>query len=172
MAIFALVLFAACGDDDDDGGNNHDQDDSSEPTRDTDDDNENDSGGATGDEEEYVADLCSAYLEFQDTIIAIGTDPENADATDEEGLELVREPFEALLQAVEDADPPGDVEEFHDSIVDTFRDTLDRIEDGDITVFEEDAGAIPEPPQAIQDKYSSIAADNATCQEANFSFGG
>lgn len=163
MASFALLLLAACGDDDDDGNGDDTSDQSGDEDR---------SDASTGDEEEYVADLCAAFLEFQDSIVTIATDPENADATDEEGLELTREPFETLLQAMEDADPPGDIEEFHDGVVDTFRETLDRIEDGDTSVFDEAPGAIPAPPQALQQKYAAIAAENSTCQQANFGFGG
>ncbi len=107
VAALALVTVVACGDDDDDDGGTGDQtstidnqDDSNEPTQGT------DTGSGGSDEEEYVTDLCTAFLEFQGSIVQIATDPENLDATDEEGLELVREPFETLLAAVEDADPP------------------------------------------------------------------
>jgi hypothetical protein len=169
MAISALALFAACGDDDDDdtGGDrdSSENDDQTEEPSDEDedeDDDDNGGGGGSGDEREYVAHVCQSLSDFVDEVIAAGS--ENPDATEEEQLEILREPFANLTDALDDADPPGDIEEYHDRLVDGFQEVRERIEDGDVTALEGDPLAdIPEPPADIQEKYNAIAEDVSEC---------
>ncbi|MEX0782803.1 MAG: hypothetical protein WD557_09140 [Dehalococcoidia bacterium] len=164
MAIAALALFAACGDDDDDDPNDSGDDSSNNDDRD-DDDN---SGGGGSDEEEYVADLCGAIGDFGDALTQIISDPENQDASEDDALDLFEEPFEALLNTLQDADPPGDVNEFHDALVENLEDTLDKIRDGDTEALEE-VGAVelPTPSAEVEAKYAAIAENNPECAAAN-----
>jgi hypothetical protein len=170
MALFALLLFAACGDDDDDDGGDGNGDATSTPDGDTNqpdegDDEDDEQGDApSGDDADYVAHICTSMGEFVDELIAIGTDPANQDATEEEQLELSREPFAALVDAMENADPPGDIEEYHDQLVEGFREVLERIEDGDVAAFETDPfEELPEPPAAVAEKYEALANQVPEC---------
>lgn len=172
IALFALVLFAACGDDDDDDeGGDSGSDATETPDNDTDentddkDDEDSGSGGGSDDEEEYAARVCTSISDFGDALVAIGTNPDNADATEEEQLELLQPPFEDLIDALDDADPPGDVEDFHEELLETFRDMLERMEDGDTTVFDDDPSQnIPEPSAEVQEKYNQIARGIPECE--------
>lgn len=173
MALFALVLFAACGDDDDDDGGDSNGDATATPADDTDqpddDDDDDDSGSGGGsDEEEYVADICSAMDDFGNELTAILTNPENTEKSEEEALELFEEPFENLANALRDADPPGDVDEFHQALVDNMDDVLEKIRDGDIAALEEIGSVeLPTPSADVQSKYEAIAEDNPDCAAAD-----
>ncbi len=172
MALFALGLFAACGDDDDDDGGDSngdaaqtpDNDQPDDENSDDEDDQDDNSSGGTGVEEDYVATICSSMGDFVDELFAIGSDPDNQDATEEEQLEFFREPFANLVDALEDADPPGDIEDYHDQLVEAFREVQERIEDGDVTAFETDPFEdLPEPPAGVQEKYSALADEVPEC---------
>lgn len=136
----------ACGDDDDGGG------------------------GGGGSDEEYVAAICDAFLQFQNDITDIINDPDNADATEEEAVDLFLEPLEAYVDALDDANPPSDVESYHNQLVDSAREAVNRVrEEGTLEAFDELAEP-EEPPQEIQDRLQAVANENPTCVEADFTF--
>ncbi len=140
--------FVACGDDDDDGGG----------------------GGGDGTDEGYVAALCEAFAQLQTDITDIVEDPDNADASEEDAVDLFLGPLEDYVENLDNANPPGDVEQYHDQLVDSAREAVDRVrEEGNLDAFTELEDP-EEPPQDIQDRLQAVADSNQDCIDAGFTF--
>jgi hypothetical protein len=173
----SLALLAACGDDDDDNGGDTPDDAANQSpdaggNEDEDaDDQDQDESGAGSDEEQYVADVCGAFDEFGDQFTRIVNDPENQDATEEEAFELFEQPLQQLVDSLDGADPPGDVEEFHDALVSNFSDSLEKVQSGDTTAFDDLAAMeLPTPSEEARAKYQAIADENPDCAAAGVTF--
>lgn len=167
IAVSSLALFAACGDDDDDNGSG-DETSTNNDRDDEDNDDNDDSSGGGGKEEEYIRTICTAFGDFGDSLNSILTDPDNQNASEDEALELFEEPFADLLDAIDDADPPGDIDEFHEALVNTLEDSLEGIRDGDVEALQQISEVdIPTPSAEIEAKYSALADDIPECAEAN-----
>lgn len=138
-------LLASCGDDD--GG-----------------------GGGGGSDEDYVAAICSAGKEFSDDLFAALADID-PDASEEDAIEAFIEPFEDFANAIEDANPPSDLAEWHDETVDTLNDLVERIKDGDLDALESEDDPFGEPPAGAAERLQAIADENQDCIDADFTFG-
>lgn len=187
MTSLSLVLVACGGggDDDDDtdaeateeqtdsdADATTDSDDEGDGEDEDDDDSEDPDFSGGGSEEEYVASLCTAFDDYIAALVQAGSDPEFADLSEEEQLPLYEEPFANMVSALEDLDPPGDIEEFHDQVLDIYREMLEKVENGDVTVFDDAAEAeIEAPPAELTEKYDAIAAEIPVCQDSGFTFG-
>jgi hypothetical protein len=144
IAPFALgaALLGACGGDDDDGG------------------------GGGGSDEDYVRAICGATNDFQDDLVAAFADID-PDASEEEGLEALAEPFEEFANAIEDANPPSDLSDWHDGVVDAINGMVEQIKDGDASVLEED-DPLGEPPADVSERLEAVAADIPECAGSVF----
>jgi hypothetical protein len=195
VASLSLVFVACGGDDDDDSsdGNGQSQDDGSSDENDQDgDDNGSEDDGSSdddgsddeddgssddgedsptgsGDEEEYVADVCGALNDYIDAVFDAFADPEVVDAPEDEQLEIFEPIFADLVDRLDDADPPGDISEYHDEMLRLFENALERFRSGDVTVFDDDPTEdLGLPPADIQEKYNQIAEGLEECADTGF----
>lgn len=127
-------------------------------------------GGGNGNDEDYVAAICNAGKDFSDDLFAALGDID-PDASEEEAIEAFIEPFENFANAVEDANPPSDLSDWHNDTVDTLNELVEQIKDGDLDALESDDDPFGEPPAGAQERLQAIAEDNEDCIEANFTFG-
>ena len=96
------------------------------------------------------------------------------DLTDTEATaKAMAGPFEDFANAIDDAKAPSDLKEWKGEMVDSLNNIVDKLKSGD----EQEIGdalsgnPFPEPPADASDRFSTIAADNKDCQDANFAFG-
>jgi hypothetical protein len=142
IAALALPLAVACGDDD--------------------------NGGGSGSDEDYVAAICGAQREFQDTLAELeeelGTDAE-------EGVvaEAIIEPMETLIDRFNDADPPDDAAEYHGQVVDAFEEVLADVRETNTLAAFDTVDPGPAPAD-VAERFDALAVDNEDCQEIGFSF--
>lgn len=146
IAPFALgaSLLAACGGDDD-------------------------GGGGTGNDEDYVAAICKAGKEFQEELLAAFSDID-LDASEEDQIKAFAEPFEAFANAIEDANPPSDLREWHSNTVKEINKIVDQIKDGDVDALESNEDPLADPPAGAAERLQAIAENNEDCIEADFTF--
>lgn len=140
------ALLGACGDDDDGG-----------------------SGGGSGSDEDYVAAICDASKTLQEDILASLEDID-LDAPEDEQLEAILGPFEDFANAVEDANPPSDLEDWHGDVVDAINDMVEQLKDGNLEALENSEDPIGDPPAAAAERLQAIAENNPDCAEADFDF--
>lgn len=126
------------------------------------------SGGGGGSDEAFIEDICAAGVEFFSALE--GIDTQEADPA--KALEAFAGPFEDFANAVEDADPPSDLEEWHTQAVASLNDIVAKLKDGDIDALSNLGDSpFPEAPADAQERLDKIAADNEDCQEADLGFG-
>lgn len=143
----AALLFGACGGDDDGGG-----------------------GG--GSDEDFVAAICAAGRDFADDFTKVMD--ENADLTEtDEIAEVMVEPFENFAKAVDDANPPEDLEEWHGEVVTALNGIVEGLKSGneDEILAALDADPISDPPADATARLEALAQENEDCQAADFTFG-
>ncbi len=153
-ALASLGLLAACGDDDDDDSASGDVKASDVKP--------------TGSDEKYVASLCKATLEFTETLQKI--DP--AAVSDESKIyDVLEKPYESFVNAVEDANPPKDLKDYHVEALRQLKVGLKAIKDKDQNAIEAIGDAdFPDVPDSVQDRMDKAAKDNKDCQEAGVDF--
>ncbi len=103
-----VVLLAACGNGDDNG------------------DGADDANG-DGSDEEYVQQVCDSitgFVEAQEEL-AMEADPADEEAMVEESMSLL----EDFADELDDANPPADVDEAHNQMVEGMRDIIELVED-------------------------------------------
>ncbi len=146
IAPFALgaSLLAACGGDDD-------------------------GGGGSGNDEDYVAAICKAGADFQEDLFAAFGDID-PDASEEEQIQAFAEPFENFANAIDNANPPSDLSDWHNDTVDAINEIVDQIKDGNIDALESEDDPIGEPPAGAAERLQAIADENEDCIEADFTF--
>ena len=140
IGAFALVA-AACGDDDD--------------------------GGGDGSDESYVRGLCSAVSSMQsDAEEAFEDfDPQSVDEI-EDALETLQDVFGDFVNDLEDLNPPADVSEYHDQVVEAFQAQEELLEEGTLDALSEFGDFdVPSPPQAVQDRLSAVAENTSECDD-------
>ena len=141
--VAATLLFGACGGDDD--------------------------GGGGGSDEEFVADICKAGVEFANSIAAIDVDLNDVKAT----AKAMAGPFEDFAKAIEDTNAPSDLKDWQGDMVDALDNIVDKLKSGDEQDIQDalSGDPFPEPPASAGDRFEAIAADNKDCQDADFAFG-
>jgi hypothetical protein len=150
VAALALPLALACGDDDDGGGGG---------------------GGGSGSDEDYVAAICAAQVRFQEA----GEDLEDelADVeTEEDAVDIILEPLRDLVSDFEDANPPDDAAEYHETVVAFFQSMVDTLDEEKSIAALEELEELPEPPADISARLDEAAAENQDCIDAGFTFSG
>jgi hypothetical protein len=123
------------------------------------------SGG--GSDEDYVRTMCESGDILEE---ALGSMLAAAFSGDEdEAADAMADAFEEWVDAIDDANPPEDVAETHEAMVNGLRDALDQLRDGETSLEEFDAlDNIPEPPQAVQDRLQTVAEGVPECDGAEF----
>ena len=143
LAAAGSLALVACGGDDDDGG-----------------------GGGSGSDEDYVASLCGAYADFEEQFDELLADfnPSNTDDLDDfmsDAAEIVG----SVVDGLEDANPPGDVEDAHENLLTAFRSFRDTLEEGDFGAVESADEPDFELPQDVEDRLSAAAENVDECRE-------
>jgi hypothetical protein len=132
-------------------------------------------GGGTGSDEDYVKALCKAFSNFDERTEAaqsdadeIMADTDNVAQALEDVLKLMSEPFSDFADELDKANPPADMKEAHDGLVDTLKVLAKQLEDGDLAALEEsgDAFASFEPSQDIQDRIEGVAENIPECSDS------
>lgn len=131
-------------------------------------------GGGAGTDESYVKAMCEAFRKFEeDSDKALGDLEETfADIEDDEDFEKVlEEAFKAFARPVENLasdaakiKPPADVKEYHDQTVAALRTAAEGFEEGNFDLDQDPFEALPEPPQAVQDRLQAVAENESACE--------
>lgn len=129
-----------------------------------------DDGGGSGSDEDYVAAICAAGKEFSEDFEAAFADLD-ADASEEEALEAFVEPFRNFANAIDDANPPSDIADWHNDTVDAINEIVEQIEDGNLEALENMDEPIGDPPGDAAERLQAIADENQDCIDADFTFG-
>ncbi len=125
-------------------------------------------GGGGGDpatDEEYVKAVCVSVGNLQDEMSSLTADA--ASATDVESLQKlmdnVAKALDSAADELDDVNPPADVKDSHDQVVQAFRDAAKSMEDGDIEALNNfDPGTIA-PDEAVQERLSAAARNVDEC---------
>jgi ABC-type glycerol-3-phosphate transport system substrate-binding protein len=139
----ALILSAACGDDNDvpgGGGSNN----------------------PTGSDEKYVTQLCTGFGDFQDSFFKVLTSL-TATSSEKDVQKALEKPIDDLVKAMERANPPKDVKQYHDDAVKQLQAMQKQIKSGNLDALGDDEGVFPDPPQDVQDRLAAAAANVKEC---------
>lgn len=119
-------------------------------------------GGGGGGDEAYLKTLCGAFNDFGEGVTEVFTVADEAEA-EEKFLDV----FNAFVDDLDGANPPGDVKEAHDALVKALKDAQSAVEEDGLLAL--DSLDIPdiEPDQDVQDRLAEAAADIPECEEAN-----
>lgn len=124
-------------------------------------------GGDSGDgsDEDYAKSICESN-EVLDEVLGAAIAAAFSGDDDEDATDEVVSAFEKWLDALDDANPPSDVADYHNTLIDGIREGIDAIKDGDADLESAFEGiAEPEePPQAIQDRIGAAAANVPACE--------
>lgn len=128
-----------------------------------------DDDGGGGSDEDYVAAICAAQLKFQQA----GDDLEDelaAVESEEDAIELILGPLGELISDFENANPPEDAEEYHNLVVDSFREMERTLEEERSIAALDELEELPDPPADVSARLDAIAAENQDCIDAGFTF--
>lgn len=129
-------------------------------------------GGATttanGTDTEYVATLCEAALDFQET----ANTAFEGGITNPAGLaEKLSEPFDEFVDRVEGANPPPDLREWHEGTVTELDRAAEALGKGTIAAISAMADIqFPELPSGAEERLRLVAADNPDCENSVIGF--
>lgn len=186
-AVLAMVLVACGGDDDDDADDTSGAGDATatateERTEDNGNDSANDdsdddkdsgsSGGSlpSGKDERYVTDVCNAFNTYLTNLsnVFLELDPEKI-AEDPEKFEDPEALFKPFIEGLEkardelkQADPPDDIREWHEAMVQAFDQMIEGMR-GNSDYLPDDFD-VPEMPAKAQERLGRIAEKNEACQ--------
>lgn len=123
-------------------------------------------GGGSGDgsDEDYVKAICESNDILEEVIGEAMAAAFSGDDPDEDSLDGIVSAFEEWVEAIDDANPPADAADAHNALVDSLKDAVDDLKNGDAdldTMFGDDD--TPEPPQAVQDRLNEVAAGVEAC---------
>jgi hypothetical protein len=118
-------------------------------------------------DEHYVEDFCAAELRFEREIESLQDELEAAEtAADEARIALG--PLKGLVDDLRDARPPEDAAEYHRAVVERFTAVAREVEqDGVSSTADEE---FPELPADVASRLDAVAAQTASCREAQFTF--
>ena len=134
------------------------------------------SGGAsgTGTDDAYVASICGAYDDFADTfadMLSKRLEGNSQPKNQQEALKIYIEPFEKLVEGMEDANPPKDVKKYHDNMVKSLKSSLKKANDGDTNAFAAlGSPSFPDLPADVRERLNDATRANKDCKDASFSF--
>lgn len=122
-------------------------------------------GGGSGGDEEYVRDVCKAVSEFS---AGIEKAVKTSGTTGTAGASFSQfvEPFDRLAKDFGDADPPSDLEQWHNDTAKKLRDVADQLRK--TKDFNAVAGLntdpLSNPPEAARDRLRAVAKKTKECQ--------
>lgn len=124
--------------------------------------------GGGGSDEDFISAICKAGADFFADLEEVDTEETDPSKL----MESFAEPFDKFANAVEDANPPEDLETWHADAVKSLKDIVAKMEDGDVKALDSLGDSpFPEPPAGTQERLNAIAEDNEDCQEADLGFG-
>lgn len=122
-------------------------------------------GSSEASDEGYVKAICESNDVLEEVI---GAAIAAAFAGDEEpDTDEMASAFEKWLDALEDANPPSDMEQYHDALVDGVREAVDALKsgDGDFESIFDGIEEPEEPPQEILDRLNAAAETVSECED-------
>jgi len=130
-------------------------------------------GGGDANDEDFVSDICGAFADFSEALEKVQSDPEKLAeaASDPDKLSaLFVEPYEDLANAFADANPPSDLEDWHEEASKAMKDQVQALKDGEDVdeIFSGDP--FPEAPSGPDERLSKVAENNEDCEEAGLAF--
>lgn len=128
------------------------------------------SGGDDGNDEDYVKALCDTSPILDEVLAVALASAFSDEEPDEETVDEMVKVLEKWVDALDDANPPADAADVHNSTVDTLRDSIDQIKSGDSgidSVFDDDDEAL-EFPTAVQDRLAAVAENTEACDDLDF----
>jgi hypothetical protein len=141
LLLVGSLALVACGDDDDGGGGN-------------------------GSDESYLRALCNSMSTFQADFEELAADFDPSSTSDLE--DFMSEAADVVAQVVddlEDANPPADVEEVHQSFIDLFSQFRDALEEGDFGSLENFEEPDIDVDPAVEDRLDGVAQGIDECQD-------
>lgn len=125
---------------------------------------DDDGGSGNGSDEDYVATVCGAMVTFGEEVedVLADLDPNDTAAS----IDAFGEVFANLIDDLEDANPPSDVEDAHNQLLASFRDAQDAFEEDGLEAFEtfqvEDIQLEPD----VEERLAAVAAETEECDSA------
>jgi hypothetical protein len=119
-------------------------------------------GGGGGSDEGYVKALCKATNNFTENLGEAFTA-----ADEEEATKKFVDAFNAFVDDMDSANPPGDVKEAHDAMVKALKDAQDAVEEGGLEALDSIEFPEIEPDQDVQDRLSKAAEGVSECDGAD-----
>lgn len=144
LAIVALGAFAlsACGGGDDDGG-----------------------GGNAASDEQYVRGVCDALASFQDELTKISDAEPNSVDDLQKLMNSLADAIENVADDLDNINPPADVADSHNAIVQLFRDAVEPLREGDLEALSAlEPGNAFDPPADVQARLNAAAQNVEECQ--------
>jgi hypothetical protein len=130
---------------------------------------------SAGTDTAYVASICKAGLAFvgnmratEERVLRETKDPNSPDALKTAAIAMAG-PFETLTSAVKQANPPADLRANHARLIANLESAIAKLKTGDVKAL--DGVEINAAPEDAIDRLNAIAATNADCVTAKFSFG-
>jgi hypothetical protein len=149
IALAGALTFAACGSDD--GGDS--------------------SGGSSvsagsGSDEDYVAGLCKAMVNFQEAV-------DNVDEKDvkneADAIAAITGPMDDLVKDMEKVKAPSDLKDYHRKSVAAFKTAAEKLKkDKDISALGD--AQIPDAPAGASERLDKLARENEDCKSAGVVF--
>jgi len=124
------------------------------------------SGGPSGPEadERYLTELCTGFGQFTEGFLEAVSDLSN-ESSDREIQDALEKPIDDLVKAMERAEPPRDVRDYHEDSLDQIKDLQEQVRAGNLEALtRQDEGVVPEPPEEVQARLSAVAANISECQ--------
>lgn len=126
-------------------------------------------GGDSGNDEEFVTDLCVAATDLRTGLekavkdAASSTEPNKA-------VEIIAVPIDVFVKSFSEADPPGDLKDWHDAASNELKRKAQELHDSkslsSLKGFED--SPVPDPPTAQKQRLRDAAADIRECNGVVF----
>ena len=120
--------------------------------------------GGSGSDEEYVEAICVATDELSDVILQVFSAP----SRDNVG-EIMTDAYRGYRDALRDANPPDDMEQYHGELVAIVEEAVDLLDaGGNPDEAFAATGDLEDPPQAVQDRLTEAAQNVEACEGSEF----
>jgi len=119
-------------------------------------------GGGGGSDEGYVKALCKATNNFSEKLGEAFTA-----ADEDEATKKFVDAFNAFVDDMDSANPPGDVKEAHDAMVKALKDAQDAVDEGGLNALDSIDFPSVEPDQDVQDRLAKAAEGVKECDGAD-----
>lgn len=121
-------------------------------------------GGAAGSDEDYVTAICEATSELTDVMFAAFTSDD-----EEKAEEAVLNGYEDFLAALERANPPSDMSDVHEQMVDGLDSAIETLKEEGMGGADAEAAfnaldVIEDPSAETQERLTKVAASIEGCE--------